>query len=99
MESYGEVTNTDYLRLMKAYLAGKIDVDTYCAEVFRFNAMRTPWISDEVSRIHMEIFSRADDYDPVIRNQRTTDEATLRSHVQRLVNELEDLGFALNERE
>ena len=30
---------TDYLRLMKDYLAGRIDVDKYCAEVFRLNPM------------------------------------------------------------
>jgi hypothetical protein len=44
----------------------------------------------------MEIFSRADDYDPVIRNERTIDEPTLRNHVQRLVNELEAIGCTLD---
>jgi hypothetical protein len=100
MENYGEVpevTMTDYLRLMKDYLASRIGVEAYRTEVFRLNPMRSPWVSEDVSRIHMEIFSRADDYDPVIRNERTIDEPTLRDHVQRLVNELEALGFALHE--
>jgi len=98
MENCGEVSVFDYLRVMKAYLATRIDVEAYQKEIFRLNPMRQPLYSEEVARILQEVFSRADDYDGVIRNDRTVDEPTLRGHVRRLLDELAALGFSGDDR-
>ena len=86
----------DYLRLMKAYLEDHLDVDTYCRQLFSMNAKRS-LLSEQASEIVQKTYSKADQYDAVLRLPDTIQEPELREFVSRSVKQLEAMGYRLED--
>jgi hypothetical protein len=80
MESNGEVGVSDFLCLMKEFLEGSIDVDTYRNGVFALMKKRAR-ISDNEFRIIQAAFVDADDYEPAVRLEHTILEPVLKRRV------------------
>jgi hypothetical protein len=86
----------DYLRLMTAYLPGRIDVDAYRRPLFAMNSKRS-LLSEEASLIIRKTYGRTDDDDPVVRLEYTIEEPLLRDFVADSVRQLEALGYRLDD--
>jgi hypothetical protein len=86
----------DYLRLMKAYLENRVDVDAFRRELFSMNAKRSH-LSEEASLIIQKAYGRIDDYDPVARLEHTIEEPELRELIAASAKQLEELGYRIEE--
>lgn len=87
----------DYVRLMNAYLDQQIDVDTYRRQLFSMNAKRS-LLSDPASEIIQKAYSMTDRYDRDLRLADTIEEFELRNSIASSVQQLEDLGYRVDEK-
>ncbi len=92
MEDYCEASVLDFLRLMRDYLDGKIEVRGYQRGIFTLMKQRARF-TDEEFRILQMAFVDVDDYDPVVRLEHTILEPELRSRVANSIRELTALGY------
>lgn len=86
----------DYLRLMKSYISGRIDVQNYQREFFSMNAKRS-LLSEEASQIIQKAYHDADDYDAVVQLLHTIGEPRLRELVAQSISALEALGHRVDQ--
>lgn len=86
----------DYLRLMKAYVENRIDVDTYRTSFFAMNSKRS-LVSENASVIIQKAYGDADDYDRVVSLEYTIEELALRERVARSIVALETLGYRVED--
>jgi hypothetical protein len=86
----------DYLRLMKAYVENRIDVDTYRTSFFAMSSKRS-LVADNASVIIQKAYGDADDYDPVVRLAYTIEEPALKERVAKSIVELETLGYRVED--
>ncbi|MGO9640799.1 MAG: hypothetical protein ACLP1Y_05795 [Candidatus Acidiferrales bacterium] len=65
MENYGDEAGVpDYMRLMKDYLEGRINVDQYKRAYFVLGQKRVNIPDPEADRITQQAYGDADDYKP-----------------------------------
>jgi len=88
----------DYVRLMKAYLEQLIDVDAFRRRLFSMNAKRSA-LSHNAAEIIMKAYSKTDQYDAVLRLPDTIEEPELRKFIASSVEQLEALGYDLDDHE
>ena len=93
MENYGEIDISDFLRLMKDFVDGRIDARQYQSSYSDLMIKRFVVPSEDVSRVLQQAFGDADDYDPVVRLPSTIEEPELRRRVSNSIRELESLGI------
>jgi hypothetical protein len=92
MGNSGEAGVPDFVRLMKAYLEGLINVDDYKQLYFVLTKKRIT-TDEEASRILQQAYGDADDYDSEIRLPYTIEEPELRERVRRSLGQLAALGY------
>src|SRR5271169_6324141 len=83
----------DHMRLMKAFLDERIDVQNYARSYFDFAKGRTNIPSEEASRIMQQAYGDADDFEPDTELRKTNPhwiaEVELRERVAKSFRELE----------
>jgi len=96
MENYGEIDFLDFLRLMKAFVDGRIDAKEYQASYTEMTTRRFIVPSEDVDRILQQAYGDADDYDPAVRLPATIEEPELKRRVRNSIRELESLGHSVS---
>jgi Bacterial self-protective colicin-like immunity len=101
MENSGdELGVAEYMRLMQAFLGGRIDARNYRRSYFELTKQRVNISSEEVSRITQQAYSDADDYEPDVElrkaNPQWIGEEELRERVTKSLRELEAIGYRMD---
>ena|SRR5215467_10877561 len=87
---------TDYLRLMKAYLEGRIGVEAFSRQLWGMNGKRS-LMTEAASEIICRALGETDRFDPVLREPEYIEEPSLREFISRSVKQLEALGNRLDD--
>ena len=90
MELPPEVQISDFLSLMRSYLAGEIAARDYQSQYFELMKKRMT-ITEYEFRILQTAYGDADDYDPSVRLEHTIGEPELKRRVQKSIHDLNEL--------
>ena len=97
MDGADQFGPSEYVRLMKDFLACKISAMQYCRKYFSYSSKRLNILTDELDEIIQRAYGDADDYeeDPVLRKQDSAwiNEDQLREKVSKSLYELESRGY------
>ena len=93
MDPYPQIEVLDFVRLMKDFLDGRIDVQQYTRSYFELNTKRII-LSEEKGKM-LEQGYGADDFDDLVHLAQAIDEEQLRDRVSASLARLKMLGHAV----